>query len=95
MRIYFFNLKTPNGNIRDPEGMELADESAVRDLARQVAREPMKWREPQTHSWRIAVREGEGRQCFGLLSPVWTIQSRHWGSSCAVSSKTCIASTRL
>jgi hypothetical protein len=67
MPIYFFNLKTANGNIRDPEGMELADEPAARDLARQVARELMKWREPQTRSWRIDVRDGEGRQCFELL----------------------------
>jgi hypothetical protein len=67
MPIYFFNLKTATGNIRDPEGMELVDESAAQDLARQVARELMKWREPQTRSWRIDVRDGEGRQCFELL----------------------------
>jgi hypothetical protein len=47
--------------------MELAEEFAARDLARQVARELMKRREPQTHSWRIDVRDGEGRQCSELL----------------------------
>jgi hypothetical protein len=45
----------------------LAEEFAARDLARQVARELMKRREPQTRSWRIDVRDGEGRQCFELL----------------------------
>ncbi len=67
MPIYFFNLKTNNRDIRDPEGTELADETAAWELARQVARELMKRREPQTRSWRIDVRDGEGRQCFELL----------------------------
>jgi hypothetical protein len=67
MPIYFFNLKTTNGDVRDPEGMELADESAAWVLARQVARELMKRREPRTRSWRIDVRDSEGRQCFELL----------------------------
>jgi hypothetical protein len=67
MPVYFFNLKTANRDVRDPDGMELVDESAAWDLARQVARELMKQREPQTRSWRIDVRDGEGRQCFELL----------------------------
>ncbi len=67
MPIYFFNLKTANGDIRDPEGAELADESAARDLARQVARELMKRREPETRSWRIDVRDGQGHHCFEVL----------------------------
>src|SRR5215813_7903976 len=67
MPIYFFNLKTNNGDIQDPEGAELADESAAWEVARQVACELMKRREPQTRSWRIVVRDREGRQCFELL----------------------------
>jgi hypothetical protein len=67
MPIYFFNLKTNNKDIRDPEGAELADEAAAWELAEQVARDLMKRREPQTRSWRIDVRDSEGRQCFELL----------------------------
>ena len=67
MPIYFFNLKTSDRDIRDQEGAELADEAAAWELARQVARELMKQREPQTRSWRIDVRDGQRRQCFELL----------------------------
>lgn len=67
MPTYFFNLKTNNRNIRDPEGAELANDAAAWELARQVARELMKQRERQTLSWRIDVRDDEGRQCFELL----------------------------
>jgi hypothetical protein len=67
MPVYFFNLKTNNRNIQDLEGAELADEAAAWELAAQVARELMKRRELQTRSWRIDVRDEEGRQCFELL----------------------------
>ena len=67
MPIYFFNLKTNNRNIRDSEGEELANEAAARKFAENVARELMKRRAPQSRSWRIDVRDGEGRQRFELL----------------------------
>jgi len=67
MPIYFFNLKTAHRDIRDPDGTELADERAAWEHARQVARELMKRRNPQSRSWRIDVRDSEGRQCFELL----------------------------
>jgi hypothetical protein len=67
MAIYFFNLKTTNAVIQDPEGTELADESSAREHARQVACELMRRREPQSRSWRIEVCDSQRRHCFELL----------------------------
>ncbi len=67
MPIYFFNLKTARGDIRDPDGTELVDEPTAWGHARQVARELMKRREPESRSWRIDVRDSEGLQRFELL----------------------------
>jgi hypothetical protein len=67
MPVYYFNLRTAHGEIRDPDGTELSDEPTARKHARQVARELMKCREPQCRSWRIVVRDSNGRQCFELL----------------------------
>jgi hypothetical protein len=67
MPVYFFNLKTTDAEIRDPDGTEFDDEPTAWEHARQVARELMKHREPQSRSWRIDVRDGEGRHCFELL----------------------------
>ena len=66
MPIFFFNLKTAEGTIRD-DGMELRDELSAREHARTVACELMRNREPLTRSWRLDVRDGAGRQCFDLL----------------------------
>ncbi len=67
MPIYFFNLKTTNIVVQDPDGTELADESSAREHARQVACELMRRREPQSRSWRIEVRDSQRRHCFELL----------------------------
>jgi hypothetical protein len=67
MPTYFFNLKNLDGTIYDPEGMDLPDESAVREHARVVACELMQHRQPKTRSWRLDVRDREGRPCFELL----------------------------
>jgi hypothetical protein len=67
MPVYFFNLKTSSANINDPEGTELNDELGAWEHARQVARELMRQREPQSRSWRLDVRDDEGRRCFELL----------------------------
>jgi hypothetical protein len=67
MPVFFFNLKTSNANISDPDGTDLDDELAAWEHARQVARELMRWREPQSRSWRIDVRDSAGKQCFELL----------------------------
>jgi hypothetical protein len=67
MPIFFFNLKTAEATIRDPDGMDLRDESSAREHARIVACELMRHREPITRSWRLDVRDGAGRQCFDLL----------------------------
>jgi hypothetical protein len=67
MPIYFFNLKTPEGTIRDPVGTDLPDESSAREHARLVACELMQHRPPRTRSWRIDVCDGEGRRCLDML----------------------------
>jgi hypothetical protein len=67
MPVYFFNLKTSNGEIRDPDGTEFDDVPTAWEHAREVARELMRQRETRRRSWRIDVRDGEGRQCFELL----------------------------
>jgi hypothetical protein len=67
MPTYFFNLKNLDGTIYDPEGMDLPDESAVREHARVVACELMQHRQPRTRYWRLDVRDREGRTCFELL----------------------------
>ncbi len=67
MPTFFFNLKTAHGEIRDPDGTELADELTAQLHARQVARELMRWRKSQSRSWRIDVRDGDGQRCFEVL----------------------------
>ena len=67
MPIFFFDLKTAEATIRDPDGMDLRDESSAREHARTVACELMRHREALTRSWRLDVRDGAGRQCFDLL----------------------------
>jgi hypothetical protein len=67
MPLYFFNLKTGEGTIRDPDGTDLPNEQAAWEHARLVACELMQHRQPQTNSWRIDVRDSVGRQCVDLL----------------------------
>ena len=67
MPIFFFNLKTAEATIRNPDGMDLRDELSAREHARTVACELMRHREALTRSWRLDVRDGAGRQCFDLL----------------------------
>jgi hypothetical protein len=67
MPIYFFKLKTGEGTIRDPDGMELPGEAAAREHARLVACELMQHRQLRTRSWRIGICDSEGRRCLELL----------------------------
>ena len=67
MPLYFFNLKTAEGTIRDPDGTDLVNDSAAWEHARLVACELMRHRQPYTHSWRMDVCDGEGRHCVDLL----------------------------
>ena len=67
MPLYFFNLKTREGTIRDPDGTNLPDESSAIEHARQVARELMAHQKLGTRSWRIDICDGEGRSCTDLL----------------------------
>jgi hypothetical protein len=67
MPLYFFNLKTAEDVIRDPDGMDLPDDSAARDHARLVACELMQHRQLRTHSWRLDVCDSEGRRCVDML----------------------------
>jgi hypothetical protein len=67
MPTYFFNLKTPAGTIRDPDGTDLPDELSAREHARLVACELMQHRQLRTRSWRIDLCDSEGRLCLDLL----------------------------
>ena len=67
MPIYFFNLKTHEATVRDPDGTDLPDEASAREHARHVASELMRHREPWTRSWRIDLRDRQGQQCLDLL----------------------------
>jgi hypothetical protein len=67
MPTYFFNLKTEEGAVCDPEGTDLPGESSAREHARLVACELMRHRAPRTRCWRMDVCDGEGRTCVDLL----------------------------
>jgi hypothetical protein len=62
--LYFFDLRTPEETIRDPEGTDLDDDSSAQEHARTVASELMRNCEPLTRSWRLEVRDSTGRRCF-------------------------------
>src|SRR3954469_18083693 len=67
MTRYFFNLWTSKQLLLDTEGTALPDETAARAHARAVARGLMRNRAPNTRSWRLDVRDGDGEACFSLL----------------------------
>jgi hypothetical protein len=67
MPTYYFDLHTPREVVRDLVGSELACEASAREHAAGVARELMQHREGQTRSWRLDVRDGEGRRVFKLM----------------------------
>ena len=67
MPTYFFNLKTEEGTVRDPEGTDLPGESWAREHARLVARELMQHRPLRTRCWRINVCDSEERTSADLL----------------------------
>jgi hypothetical protein len=53
MPLYYFNLQTNTGVIRDPDGTELPDEVAAREHAAAVARELVRNRQIGVRSWRL------------------------------------------
>jgi len=57
MPTYWFNLKTRDGTIIDPEGTDLPNDASAYEYAEAVARELMAHREPQTRFWRLEVRD--------------------------------------
>jgi t-SNARE complex subunit (syntaxin) len=67
MSIYFFNLKDCRTTIPDPDGTELADESAARAHAIVVAREAMRNNEARTRNWRIQVCRADRTPLFEVL----------------------------
>jgi hypothetical protein len=67
MPIYHFHLVTLDGRVLDLKGMEFPDEASAREHAREVARELMRHREPQTRAWRVDVTTEAQRPCFELL----------------------------
>jgi hypothetical protein len=67
MPMYYFNLKTQEGCVPDPDGIELLDDLRAREYAEQVALELMHQREIKTRSWRIEVCNFERRPIVELL----------------------------
>ena len=65
---YFFDLKTADRMIRDPEGTELAGERSARAHAHEVARELVANRKMAAiRLWRLSVRNEQDSSHFELL----------------------------
>lgn len=67
MPIYYFNLKTQEGRIPDPNGIEFLDDDRAREYAEHVALELMHQREVKTRFWRIEVCNAKRRPIVELL----------------------------
>ena len=67
MTHYYFNLWTSTQLLLDPDGTALPDETAAMAHARAVARDLMRNRATKTRSWRLDVRDDDGRRCFSVL----------------------------
>jgi len=67
MKRYYFNLWTTKQLLLDTAGTALSDETAARAHARAVARDLMRNCAPNTRSWRLDVRDGDGQACFSVL----------------------------
>ena len=67
MPTYWFNLKTMDGTIIDPEGTDLLNDASAHAYAKAVARELMAHQEQQTRSWRLEVRGSGPLPKFDLL----------------------------
>jgi hypothetical protein len=64
---YFFNLNDGEKIIPDVEGTELPDDESARAHAALVVGELARNRERETRSWRLAVCDAQGTQCFEQL----------------------------
>jgi hypothetical protein len=64
---YYFNLKRRDGTLVDPDGLDLPDQSAAREHARQVIDELMRNANVRTRGWRLAVMDQDRQACFELL----------------------------
>src|SRR5215467_7321161 len=67
MPTYYFDLHTPTEVVRDLVGSELACEASAHEHAAGVARELAQHREVQTRSWRLDIRDSEGRGVSKLM----------------------------
>ncbi len=67
MPLFYFNVQTNAGSIRDPEGTNLPDATAAREHAVMVARELMRNDELRTRTWRMDVCDSERDSAFGLI----------------------------
>jgi hypothetical protein len=66
MPLFYFVLKTGRESIPDPEGQELADETAARLHGVAIARQLMQHREADSRTWRIQV-------CDDYLHPLFEV----------------------
>jgi hypothetical protein len=67
MPLYYFNLDDGYQGIVDPEGTDLADESAARAHAVTVAQEIMAHAEAKTRHWLINVCDRDKERLFEVL----------------------------
>ena len=61
---FYFNLRDGAGGVTDPEGTDLAHQSAARAYATQVARELMGRAEVKRRHWQLEVSDETGKVLF-------------------------------
>jgi hypothetical protein len=64
--LYYFSVRTGSGNLFDEDGVELADNEAARNYARDLARELMFRNEARKRCWWVFVHDAEGKELLGL-----------------------------
>jgi Domain of unknown function (DUF6894) len=67
MALYHFDFRDGQHVIDDPEGTELADLTAARNHAREVARELMRNREPKARHCKLQIRDESHQVLSDLL----------------------------
>jgi hypothetical protein len=84
MPIYYFNLKTQEGRVPDPDGIELFDDARAREYAGQVALELMHQRELKTRFWRMEVCNSDRRPVGELLFASIDPSVAHLSRTCRI-----------
>jgi hypothetical protein len=67
MKLYYFNLRTNTGLIRDPDGTRFPDATAARANGEAVVRELMRNSQVPMRSWRMDVENADLQHEFSVL----------------------------